>query len=1089
MKKSTIFLAFLLLASFSAIAQMQITGKVTNTEDGMPIPGVSIIVKGASTIGTTTDIDGKYSISVPSSAKILEFSFVGMEKQEVEINGRTVINISMKTGIHEMERVVVTALGISREKKALGYSVQQVEGASLNEANQTDALSALQGRVAGVQIRSTTNMGGSSKILIRGASSLLGDNNPLIVVDGVPLDNTNFNATETQTGSGGVDYGSMLNDLAPSEIESMSILKGAAAALYGSRAANGVIIITTKRAKKGAEGFSVDFNSSVNFEKIYILPELQNKYGGGAIITEGKGGVNGFQQITIDGKNYLIAQYGIDESWGPRYNENIQVLHWDAWSKKSFPNQYLQTRPWVAPENDVETFWDLGVSYKNNLGVSKTGKNYGVRFAYTNTIIEGTMPGSEMNKNSFKLAANAAISKKLTIRSILNFSTHYAKGRPTIGYTDNSVGQKFFQWGQRQLDYKRLRDYKTIDGVQRPWNRRSWDNATPKYADNPYWTAFENRPEDTRNRFYGNINLNYQITNDLSASAGAYGDTYTFFTRERISLGSQALSYYQEVVRNRSEYNYEFRLNYKKNINKIFIGAVAGANRRDVRYDLNSGITSGGLIVSDIFALENSKNDPILRDYTEERHINSLLGQVSLSYDRFLNLEVSLRNDWSSALPDDNNSYFYYGVSGSFVASELFKIPYVDLLKIRGGYTQVGNDTDPYRVKSTFYYDRDGSFRGTPRLAAERELVNPDLKAEITTTTEAGLDLNLFVNRVNLALTYFKKTTKDQIFGLEISKATGYDTKLINAGELSSKGWEVTLGGIPVKTKDFEWNVNFNYTKSKMVVEELEDKNKEDRITSIDIARSPFRGVYLRASEGDEYGQLWGYDFIYDENGNKVLNEKGMYRRTDRLVPLGSVYPDYNLGISSNFRYKNFDLNLLFDIQKGGKFYSVSHMFGMASGMLEETAGVNDKGNEIRNPASEGGGILLDGVIGDVAFNDDGTYTVSNTRTNNIYASGEDWARAHYLGYGGPSAQNVFDADYIKLREISFGYSYPKPLIRGFIKTLKISVYGRNIATWGLDKKGFDPEITVAGSGNIQGIEGGLQPASRSFGVNLKVKF
>ena len=616
MKKLTIFLAFLLFAGFTVQAQMQISGKVTGTEDGLSIPGVSVVVKNNATIGTTTNVDGEYSLTVPSEAEALIFSFVGMKTQEVLINGRSVIDVQLEAEVLEMDAVVVTALGISRETKALVYSVQHVNGAALNEANQTDAISALQGRVAGVQIRSTTNMGGSSKIMIRGASSMLGDNNPLIVVDGVPVDNSNYNTTSTQNGGGGVDYGNMLNDITPSEIESMSILKGAAAALYGSRAANGVILITTKKAKQGKEGFSVDFSSSVDVEQVYLLPNMQTKYGGGAIIDDSDGGVNGFEQVNINGTDYLVPQYAVDESWGPRYDENIEVLHWDAFSPESYPDQYLQARPWVAPANDIETFWDLGVTYKNNIGVSKTGENYGVRFAYTNTNATGTMPGSEMNKNAFKLAANANLTEKLSVNSTLNFNTNYTKGRPTIGYADNSVGQKFFQWGQRQLDFDRLQDYKNLDGTQRTWNRKSWDDPNQKYSDNPYWTTYENYPVDTRDRVYGNISLAYQITDDLSVNGGVFGDTYTFYTRQIVAIGSQAQDYYQEIVRNRSEYNYELRLNYNKELGDLNLGVIAGGNRRDVRYDRNNGITSGGLIVAGIYSLTKSNDDPILDDYT-----------------------------------------------------------------------------------------------------------------------------------------------------------------------------------------------------------------------------------------------------------------------------------------------------------------------------------------------------------------------------------------------------------------------------------------------------------------------------------------
>lgn len=1083
MKKITLFLAFFVFVGVNLLqAQQKVTGVITSSEDGSPIPGVNVVVKDQPTIGTATDIEGRYTLTVPSGSNVLLFTSIGMEDKEVEINGRSEINLTMEPAFLTVDEVVVTALGISREKKALGYSVQEVGGEEITQAQQSDALSALQGRVAGVQIRSSSNMGGSNKVTIRGATSITGDNQPLIVVDGVPLDNSNYNSTSTQSGGGGVDYGNMMNDVPPNEIASISVLKGAAAALYGSRAANGVILITTKSAKQGKESFSIDVSSSVDFEEKYLIPNLQRKYGGGAIIG---GTPDGFEQVNINGTDYNIVQYQVDESWGPRYDENIQVLHWDAFSPESYPDQYLQTRPWVAPDNDVITFWDLGVIYKNNIGISKAGRNYGLRFSYGNQNGNGTMPGSEINKNSVKIAGNANLTEKFSISGAMNFVTQYMKGRPEVGYGDNSVGQKFFQWGQRQLDYDRLRDYKNDDGTQRTWNRQAWDNPAPKYADNPYWTAYENYPEDERDRFYGNFSASYQITDALSASGAVYGDTYTFYVRERSSIGSQATSFYSEMVRNRSEFNYEGRLTFDKEFGDIRISSVGGGNIRKVRYDSNYGVTSGGLAVPGIFSVLNSNGSPSINDYSEEKQVNSLFLQGALTYGGFLNLDASIRNDWSSTLPEDENSYFYYGVSGSFIFSELVDLAFMDLGKVRLGHTQVGNDTDPYRVKTTYSYNTDGTFGDAPRLFISNDLVNANLKPETTTTNEVGLDLIFFGNRLDLSATYFNKVTTDQILPLEVSKATGYQTKYINAGELSSKGFEVSLGAVPVRTQDFEWAVRFNLTKTKQLVEKLYE-SANVKVEAIDIVRAPFGGVFLRASEGDEYGQLWGHDYVYDDEGNKVV-DGGLYASTP-LKPLGSVFPDYNLGIRNSLSYKNFDFSALIDIQKGGVFYSLSHMWGMYSGMLEETAGVNDQGNEIRSPVSEGGGIKLDGVTGDITWNDDGSYTVTNTAENTDYISGSLYGAGVYHGYGTPSAQSVFDADYIKLREVTLGYTLPQELT-GFIKKVRISVYGRNLLTWGLDQEGFDPEMTVTGSGNIQGIDGGLQPMSRTFGVNLKLQF
>jgi len=1081
MRKFTILLALLSFLGVQAVlAQQTITGTVTSAEDGSAIPGVQVVVKGT-TIGTTTDLDGNYELTVNEQAETLVFKYVGMVTKEVPIEDQTVINVTLRPEVRDIEGVVVTALGISREKKSLGYSVQDLEGDNLNKATQDDAISALQGRVSGVQIRSSGNMGGSNNILIRGATAITGDNNPLIVVDGVPMDNSNFNSGNTAPGYGGYDYGNMLNDLNPSDIESVSVLKGAAAALYGSRAANGVILIETKKAKRGKEDFSVSVTSSVDFEEKYLHPNLQDKYGGGAIIPDNVGGVDGFQTVNVDGQTVKVPQFAVDESWGPRYNEDIMVAQWDAWGPEG--QLINEPRPWTKPDQGVLDFFNTGVSVNNNIGISKTGENYGVRFNYGNNTVEGTLPNSERNKNNFKLSGNAQLSDKFTVDASLNFSKNYTKGRPQIGYGDNSVGQKFYQWGQRQLDYGRLENYQYDDGSQRTWNRIAYDNPTPKYADNPFWIVNESYPEDERNRFYGNVGLSYQIMDNLSVEGNIYGDTYNFYVRERVAVGSQAQPGYEEHVRSRAEWNYEGRINYSTEIDKLSIQAVGGGNIREYRYDRNSGFTSGGLIVPNVYSLTNSNGNPTLGDFTSEKKVNSLFGNVSLSYDGFLNLDISARNDWSSTLPEDENSYFYYGASGSFVFSDLIDSDVMDLGKLRLGYSQVGNDTDPYRVLSTYSYHGDGVFQGAPRLFISNDLPNANLKPEQTATSEVGIDLIFLQDRINLSATYFKKATTDQIIPLEVSKATGYQTKIINAGEMVNTGVEIKLAGEPIRTDNFSWRLTGNFTSTEMLVEDLYKD-----LEAIDIVRAPFGGVFLRASEGDEYGQLWGYDFIRDDKGNKVVESWGAYASTPNLTPLGSVYPDYNLGISNELQYKNFDMSFLVDIQKGGIFYSLTHMWGMYSGMLEETAAKNADGNEIRAPVSEGGGIVLDGVQGDVTFNEDGTYTVSNTSENDVKIAGRTYGAYGYHGYGTPSAQSVFDADYVKLRNFSLGYTLDQDMLNSqLFESLRISVYGRNLFTWGLDQEGFDPEMTVGGSGNIQGIDGGLQPMGRTYGFKVNV--
>jgi TonB-linked SusC/RagA family outer membrane protein len=1057
---------------------------VTSEDDGTPIPGVNVVVEGT-TIGTVTDIDGQYQVDAPETGGTIVFSFIGLVTEEVEIGNQSVINMVMSADMKQLTEVVVTALGIERDKAALGYAVQEIDSEELNRAEPTDVLSALSGRISGVQLNQSSNIGGSNRIIIRGASSFFGENQPLIVLDGLPIDNSSYNSDAMQQGSGGVDYGNMLNDLNPNDIESISVLKGTAAALYGSRAANGVIVINTKKGRADNSGLKIDVSSSVNFESAYQMPDLQNKYGGGAIISAADGGVDGFEVVNIEGTDYKVVQYGVDESWGPRYNPDIEVLHWDAFST-DYPDDYLNPRPWVAPEHGVRDFFNTGVSYINSVALSQSGKNSGIRFGFSNTSSTGIVPGSTLDRTNLSVSGNMKMLDKLTSTASMNYVRSASKGRPVLGYPagnqpyGNTFGQTLFQWTQRQIDYERSEQYLNNDGTQRSWNRNAWNDPTPHYSDNHHWMAYENYADDERDRIYGNVGLSYELIDGLSLGGRVSGDIYTFYNRERVAVGSQAQSYYYEATRNNYEYNYELTLNYDRRIgDKFQITALLGGNQLRQRLHLNRGETSGGLVVAELYNLLNSAGSVLVNDVTTLKNINSVFGSASIGFMDMLYLDITGRNDWSSALPPAHSSYFYPSASLSFLFSEPLQIPWLSYGKLRAGVASIAKDTDPYRVYTTYQFNTDGTFQNVPRIFAPATLNNSDLKPETTDTWEIGLEANLFDNRIGIDFTYFSNVTTDQIIPLELSKATGYDAKYINAGQITNKGVELTLRGTPIRTNNFSWDINVNFTRVNNEVDEI-----IEGIDAMDLGNAPFSGVILRASVGERYGQLWGYDYLYDDSGNRVVGSNGYWLRTQNLVPLGSVLPDYNVGIFNSIRFADFDLSFLFDIQQGGKFYSTSHMWGHYAGVWEPTAGVNDKGNEIRDAVADGGGIRLDGVTGDVTFNDDGTYTVTNSAPNEKYVSAQGWAARHYHGFEMPSAQSVFDADYVKLRELVIGYNVP--LESKLVKNVRVSAYGRNLWVFGLDYKGLDPEITVNGSGNVQGIEGGFLPTTRTFGFKLE---
>ncbi len=942
----------------------------------------------------------------------------------------------------EIEGVVVTALGIKREKKAIGYAAQEVKGETISEAGQSNALSALSGNVAGVQVTAPSSMGGSTRITMRGISSIIGENRPLIVVDGVPLDNSNINDTNTQRGAGGRDYGDAAFDINPDDVETVTVLKGGpAAALYGSRASNGVIIYTTKQGKRGKT--SIELNSGISFETIYIRPKLQNYYGGGSQST--------LPTAVIDGRTYNINEYKIDESWGPRYDPKLMYLPWYAFDQE-FPNDYMKEVPWVAPKNDVDSFFDTGITLSNNISVSKSFEKSNIRLSYTNTSITGIVPTSKIDRNNFSINANSQLTEKLKAESGLNFVQTHGFNRPEQGYGDNSVAQKFYQWGQRQLDFSKLRDYKLSNGMQRSWNRTSYDDGTPYYSDNPYWTIYENVTNDRRNRFYGFAGLTYDILPNLYATGKVYADIYAQDNDSRVAIGSQSVSGFSVFKRNFSEFNYEGRVHWNPEINDQWsVQTFVGVNRRNLKRSDMNGTTRGGLIIPDFYNLKNSVNDPLATNSLYEKRVNSVFGSVSVGFMETIFIEATGRNDWFSTTQVDK---FYPSITGSVVFSNWIKQNWLSFGKVRAGWASVASDTDPYQL--TNYSVQTTNFNGLPRYALYTQNNNPNLKPELKETKEIGLEMNFLRNRFGLDVTYYNVDITDAILPLSVDPATGFRNNLINAGQITNKGIEAMVFVTPVKTQDFSWTLNWNFAQNDNKIVKLYEGVKTYQLTN-----APFRARLL-AVEGESYGAIYGTDFTYDANGNKVIGADGQYVPS-ALTNLGSTLPDYNMGLRNTVNYKDFSLSFLFDMQKGGKYFSTSHMWGMYSGMLEETGfGGNREA-----------GIILDGVL-------------ENGNPNDIRITANEYGSMHY---GGVDALNVFDASYIKLRDVTLSYNLPKSLIGGFLEGVKVSAFGRNLLAWNLDWKGMDPENTSYGSGNIQGLEGGSLPSTRQFGVNVNFKF
>lgn len=1052
-----IYLFYLVAPLIAFGQQTDITGSVVDAESNAPLTGVSVSVKGKA-LSTQTDEQGAFILRNVSPADILVFSFIGFSPYEIPVGQpQAPLNITLTSISEDLDEVVVTAFGVSRAKKALGYAVQDVKAQELS-TRPANALGAISGKVAGLQIiPSGGNIGGSTRVLLRGINSISGNNQPLYIIDGTPIDNTDLNSSSMINGSAGKDFGNLIQDLNPDDIANISVLKGpSAAALYGSRAANGVILITTKKGE-GQDKFNITLNTGFELENIVRLPKRQQLYG--------QGYSTSFGTATINGQEYNLVDYASDESWGPKL-DGTPVLHWYNLDPE-YSADYLNPQPWLYPEHDVSYFFRTGISNTNNLAISGSSGNTAYRLSYTNRNVRGTVPNSSMGRNTLNFSGSTQFGR-LKVSSNLNYTHNNTLGRPWSGASNRNIILEAFQWGGVQVDYKRLADYKRPNGTPRAWNRTGYQDTpaaeATRFIDNPYWSAYESYLEEKRDRLYGNIGLTLQATDWLDLSGRVHGDIYTHQFQDRIAVYSRSQSQYQEYSNHFNEYNYEFIAAANKQWDQFSLSGNVGGNIRDQQRRITDGITQGGLIVPLYY---NLKNAPAVLNNNAFYHkrVYSLFGSFSAGWNDLLFVDGTIRNDWSSTLPLSDNSFLYPSITGSFVFSELLRdIPFLTFGKVRAGWAQVGNDTDPYQLQQVF--EALPAFSGNPNYSLSGTLNNALLKPEITSSWETGLNLVFFNNRLGLDVTYYDNISKNQILPVPVSAAFGYDAKILNAGRVTNKGVEVTLTGAPVKTNTFEWNSTINWSKNRNRVDRL-----DEGVNTLELSNAL---VTLVAREGQPYGQLLGYDFVYAPDGQRVVQEDGTYLKTTQLVPLGSVLPDYLIGFQNQFRFKNLTFGFLIDGRVGGSFFSQTYKVGMYSGILDRTAA-----NGIRE-----NGVIVDGVKADVVFHPDGTYTASNPRPNDTRITAQDWARNEY---NGPTTFSVFDATFFKLREVTLGYQFHLKNNIG-ISSLDVGLYGRNLWNIYTKSKYIDPEFTNSG-GNVQGIEGGSIPVPATYGLNVTVNF
>ncbi len=1066
MRTISLVLLLILFAAGSVVAQRSVSGKVTDM-DGEALIGASILVKGTTT-GTVTDIDGGYTLELTDNDLVLVVSYTGFETQEVEIGNQSILDVSLQAGV-TLSEAVVTALGVRRDEKALGYAVSKVDGEDLAQTRETNLVNALQGKVAGIQIQgSPSALGGSSRITIRGSNSFLGNNQPLFVIDGVPIDNSQFADNSQQRGFGGADaydYGNTAQDIDPNSIESMTVLKGAAAsALYGQRGANGVILITTKSGA-GKKGIGVEVNSSLTFDQVDNLIPHQQEYGGGAINPNTS---HGFNEVIQDGQTFLYPAYSKDGSWGPKYDPNRQIRHWDSWDPDA--PSYKETRPWVAPNAGYEEYFETGQTWTNSIALTGANEKGSFRLGYTNLDQTGTFPESALQRNSININSQYQIHERVKVGLVGNYVRTDAQNRNATGYNNGNPMQAFTQWWQTQLDTDRLRNATFTDGSQMTWNAKGpqkdgednllfYDRA-PNFFDNPFWVRENYLQEDTRNRFFGNANISVNLAKGLDLAARFGTDSYQFSLRQGIPVASVETSRYQEVERRFQETNLEVTLRYNNTFGRLSLNALAGGNRMR-QLNRSTDLSSvGGLSLEGFFNISNSASSPNITTDETERGINSVFGSASFGFDNWIYLDVTARNDWSSTLPDDNNSYFYPSASLSFVLSELpgfSDIGFLSFAKVRASYAEVGNDADPYQLTDVFA-PQVPNFGSNPRYAVPNAQNNPELRPEQTSEYEVGVDLRFFNGRLGIDAAYFDRTTTDQIFSVPSSSATGYTSRILNAGEMRNWGWEFQITGTPIETDDFSWDIGINAFQQNNEVVELAEGVES-------IARGGTWAADLRIAKGFPYMAVFGQDYVFDDNGNRLVNEDGNYMFTSERVFLGSAIADWTGGFNTRIAYKGLFASALFDFQVGGIIHSTSLQWAKYSGMHPETVAFNDSED------TRAEGMLLPGVK-------------ENGAPNDIRID----PQGYYQTFWNRAAPNVYEASFLKLRELRLGYRLPKSIIDASPFTdVTISLFGRNLAILAADLPYLDPQI-ITGAGNDQGLENAQIPSVRSFGVTLQIK-
>ncbi len=1055
-KLKFLFFSFLLLAPVIINGQeLQITGRVISAEDSLSLPGVAIYVKGTQN-GVITDIDGIYNITVPSDTGTLVFSFVGMQSKEIQVAGRKKIDVALSPSTFQLNEIVVTALGIKRESKALGYSATSVGSDEITESHDRSILNSLQGKVAGVDISTSSGAPGSStRILFRGISSLSGSNQPLFVVDGVPLNNGFSGSTSI---NGGTDFGNGVNDINPDDIESITFLKGSGgAALYGARAANGVVVITTKRGKAGVGAKpNIEINSSVMFEEPLRLIQYQNEFGQG---------ING------DAVSYE------NTSWGPKFDNKLRY-----WGNEV--NNALRVKAYSGLPTNVKEFFDTGKSFNNSISISNGNELATYYFSYSNITSDGIFPtnSDSYNRNTISLHATTNISDRFTASSSINYVKKNNKSVPS-GQGNQSVYNQVMQT-PRDISLLELQD------INSEWN--NIDNFYSQYTVNPYFILKKNGNNNNEDRLYGNLEFNYKFTSFLTATYRLGGDVSNeqlkqwrsiidpkganeFTSINEPGLDGESSSYVMQL-------NSDFILSFNKKIKNFGVNVIVGQNINQ-RSSKSIFAQVNNLTIDGFYQISNTSESPYAGETFARRRLMGVYGSLDLSYKSVLFVSATARNDWSSTLPLRNNSFFYPSVNSSFVFTELLPqlskvIPFG---KIRVSWTQVGNDAPPYLIYDVFtsagHSDGYGflsyPLAGINSFEVSNLIGNENLKPELTTEMEMGTDLRFFDNRIGIDFSYYDKTTTDLIWPAPLANSSGYSSKTINLGKLTNRGVEMLLNLTPVRTKNLTWDVSFNFSKNKNKLVELTEGL--DRIVFNGIAVDGGEQIYFVGKPGRPVGIFEGRTVMRDDQGRIVVDNTGLPKAAEDLVEYGDREYNYIGGILNRITFKGLSLSASMDIKQGGIMYSKTKEISVWAGTVPITV------YNMREP------FIIPNSVYETGKDAHGE-PIYETNTIPVDAN----HITDYWGNGGTQLDGIsfIDKSYVKLREVILSYHFPVRLISKIkLQGLELSVIGRNLLLWTpKDQTFIDSELTTFGT-DLNGDFGefGAEPTVRSVTFSLKV--